>query len=123
MHLEPAEPHKGGFYLTLFPDGRGPSTVFLRPPQLTQLCDMAASSATTDQQLWDAVARIPLEPLLPSRTLAARLRMLLVDQAAAIRAEVRAIEERIPKEPGHEGGEAPPSSSSTPSSDPSGGHF
>lgn len=90
LHLEAAEASREGFYLTLFPDGRSPQVVFLRPAQLASLIDMAASSSVTDQQLWDAVARIPLEPLLPSRSLSARLRALLVDHAAAIRDQVRA---------------------------------
>jgi hypothetical protein len=96
VHLEAAEPQKGGFTLTLFPDGRPPSSVFLRPQQLQQLLDMAGSAQTTDQQLWEAVAKIPLEPLLPSRTLATRLRMLLVDQASAIREQVKALLDRVP---------------------------
>jgi len=99
VHLEAAEPQKGGFTLTLFPDGRPPTAVFLRPQQLQQLCEMAASAQTTDQQLWEAVAKIPLEPLLPSRTLAARLRMLLVDQASAIREQVKAVLDRQPPPP------------------------
>lgn len=96
VHLEPAEATKEGFYLTLFPDGRSPSVVFLRPSQLAQLIDMAASSSVTDQQLWDTVAKIPLEPLLPNRSLSARLRALLVDQASPIREEVQL---RLDREP------------------------
>jgi hypothetical protein len=115
VHLEAAEPQKGGFTLTLFPDGRPPTAVFLRPQQLQQLCEMAASAQTTDQQLWEAVAKIPLEPLLPSRTLAARLRMLLVDQASAIREQVKAMIDRQPPPPPRE-----PSSDSDGASPPPG---
>jgi hypothetical protein len=99
LHLEPAEAGKEGFYLTLYADGRPPSTVFLRGPQVSQLIDMAATSSTTDQQIWDVVAKIPLEPLLPSRTLATRLRTLLVDCGAAIREQVRIQAERRPPPP------------------------
>lgn len=96
VHLEPAAGGKEGFYLTLFSDGRAPSVVFLRPQQLAQLVEQAAQTQITDQQLWEAVARIPLEPLLPSRSLSAKLRALLVDQATPIREQVRAQEERRP---------------------------
>jgi hypothetical protein len=96
VHLEAAEASQEGFYLTLFPDQRSPQVVFLRPPQLTQLVDMAAQSTVTDSQLWDTVAKIPLEPLLPNRSLAARLRALLVDQATAIRDQVKQQQERKP---------------------------
>jgi hypothetical protein len=96
VHLEAAEATKEGFYLTLFPDGKSPQVVFLRPRQLAQLVDMAASSSVTDPQLWDEVAKIPLEPLLPNRSLAARLRTILVDQATAIREQVRTQGERTP---------------------------
>ena len=90
VHLAVAGPGKDGFYLTLFPDGRAPATLFLRPQQLLQLLDMATQSAVSDQQIWDYVAKIPMEPLAPSRTLYPRLRALLVDCGAAIRAQVRA---------------------------------
>jgi hypothetical protein len=94
VHLEAAETSQEGFYLTLFPDSRSPSVVFLRPGQLSELIDMASQSATTDQQLWEGVAKIPLEPLLPNRGLSTRLRALLVDQASAIREQIRAQAER-----------------------------
>jgi hypothetical protein len=94
LHLEPAEHGKEGFYLTLFPDGRPPAVVFLRAHQVSELLDMAAQSTTTDPALWDVVAKIPLEPLLPSRTLATRLRALLVDCAAPIREQLRVQNER-----------------------------
>jgi hypothetical protein len=90
VHLAVAGAAKEGFYLTLFPDSRPPATLFLRPQQLLQLLDMAAQSAVSDQQIWDFVAKIPMEPLAPSRTLYPRLRSLLVDCGAAIRAQVRA---------------------------------
>jgi hypothetical protein len=99
LHLEPAGGDKEGFYLTLFPEGRPQAVVFLRPQQLAHLVDLAADPATTDQALWDVVAKIPLEPLLPSRALAARLRMLFTDCGAAIRAEARTQEERRPAPP------------------------
>jgi hypothetical protein len=95
VHLEAAEATQEGFYLTLFPDGRSPQVVFLRLNQLSQLIEMAAQSSVTDTQLWEAVAKIPLEPLLPNRSLASRLRALLVDQTSAIREQIRAQSERV----------------------------
>jgi hypothetical protein len=94
VHLEAAESTQEGFYLTIFPEGRSPQVVFLRPPQLAQLLDLAAQQSVSDPQLWEAVAKIPLEPLLPNRSLAARLRALLVDQAGPIREQLRAQAER-----------------------------
>jgi hypothetical protein len=96
LHIQAAENGKEGFYLTLFPDGRPPAVVFLSPRQVIQLLDMAQSSATEDHAIWDVVAKIPLEPLLPSRTLSGRLRALLVDYAGAIREAVREQQERRP---------------------------
>src|SRR5262245_51897553 len=94
VHLQPAGGGKEGFYLTLFPDARPPTVVFLRPPQLQQLVDMAGQAQVTDQQIWDVVAKIPMEPLLPSRSLYPRLRALLVDCASSIRAQIRAQQDR-----------------------------
>jgi hypothetical protein len=94
VHLQPAGSGKEGFYLTLFPDARPPSVVFLRPQQLQQLLELAGQAHIGDQQIWDVVAKIPMEPLLPSRSLYPRLRALLVDCASSIRAQIRAQEER-----------------------------
>jgi len=94
VHLQPAGGGKEGFYLTLFPDARPPTVVFLRPPQLQQLVEMAGQAQVTDQQIWDVVAKIPMEPLLPSRSLYPRLRALLVDCASSIRAQIRAQQDR-----------------------------
>ncbi|HWE27731.1 MAG TPA: hypothetical protein VHB97_07000 [Polyangia bacterium] len=94
VHLQPATGGKEGFYLTLFPDARPPTVVFLRPPQLAQLVELAGQANVTDQQIWDVVAKIPMEPLLPSRSLYPRLRALLVDCASSIRAQIRAQEDR-----------------------------
>jgi hypothetical protein len=106
VHLSVAGAGKEGFYLSLFPDARPPATLFLRPQQLLQLLDMAGQSAVSDQQIWDYVAKIPMEPLAPSRTLYPRLRALLVDCSAAIRAQVRAQLDRprppSPPMPGEE---------------------
>jgi hypothetical protein len=117
LHLEAAEPGKEGFYLTLYPDGRPPTTVFLLPLQLTKLIDMAAQSAISDQQIWDAIAKIPLEPLLPSRTLAARLRQLLVDCAGPMRDLVRAQGERRPAASAASASSGEPSLAEAPPSD------
>ncbi len=94
VHLQPAGGGKEGFYLTLFPDARPPTVVFLRPPQLAQLVELAGPAHVTDQQIRDVVAKIPMEPLLPSRSLYPRLRALLVDCASSIRAQIRAQEDR-----------------------------
>src|SRR3954470_5627079 len=94
VHIAPATGGKEGFYLTLFPDARPPTVVFLQPPQLAQLVDLAGQTQVSDQQIWDVVAKIPMEPLLPSRTLYPRLRALLVDCASSIRAQIRSQEER-----------------------------
>jgi hypothetical protein len=99
LHLAPAEGGKEGFYLTLFPDARPQATVFLSPRQVQQLLDLAQDGAQPDQAVWDFVAKIPLEPLLPSRTLATRLRWLLADSANAIRDLVRQQLERRPPPP------------------------
>lgn len=88
--IAPAAAGKDGFYLTLFPDARPPSTIFLRPQQLQHIVDLAGQAAVTDQQIWDVVAKIPMEPLLPNRSLYPRLRSLLVDAAGPIRAQIRA---------------------------------
>jgi hypothetical protein len=127
VHLQAAGPGKDGFYLTLFPDARPPTVIFLRPPQLQQILDMAGQAAVTDQQIWDVVAKIPMEPLLPSRSLYPRLRALLVDAAAAIRAQIRAQQERpVPRSPLLEDEAAPGDgavSQSSPSSSWSGGSY
>jgi hypothetical protein len=94
VHLAPAGATKEGFYLTLFPDGRAPVTLFLRPQQLQQLVEMAGQATVTDQQIWEFVAKIPMEPLAPSRSLYPRLRALLVDSAGAIQAQIRAQADR-----------------------------
>jgi hypothetical protein len=94
VHLAPAGAAKEGFYLTLFPDARPPTVVFLRPPQLSQLIDLAGQAQVTDQQIWDVVAKIPMEPLLPSRSLYPRLRALLVDCASSLRASIREQQDR-----------------------------
>jgi hypothetical protein len=99
LHLAIAENGKDGFYLTLFPDARPPAVVFLTARQLQQLLDLAHDQACSDQAVWEFVAKIPLEPLLPSRTLATRLRWLLTDSAANIREQVRVQIERRPPPP------------------------
>jgi hypothetical protein len=98
VHVAAAEAGKEGFYVTLFPEGKA-QVVFVRPQQLAQLVDMAGSSQATDAQLWDVLAKIPLEPLLPNRALAAKLRALLVDCATPIREEIRVHLERRPPPP------------------------
>src|SRR4051812_12860328 len=99
LHLAPAEAGKEGFYLTLFPDARPPATVFLSPRQLQHLLDLAQDQQQSDQACWDSAAKIPPEPLLPSRTLGTRLRWLLADSAAVIREQVKEHLERRPPPP------------------------
>jgi len=99
LHLESADAPKEGFYLTLFPDARPPAVVFLRAQQLGHLLDLAAREEASDNEIWDYVAKIPLEPLLPSRGLAARLRALLADHGSALREQVRIQRERQPPPP------------------------
>jgi hypothetical protein len=109
LHIAPAEGGKEGFYLTLFPDARPPATVFLSPRQLAHLLDLAQDPGQADHAVWDYVAKVPLEPLLPSRTLATRLRWLLTDSANAIREQVKIHLERRPPPPTPvEGEEAAP---------------
>ncbi|MCU1280561.1 MAG: hypothetical protein JWM53_4107 [bacterium] len=115
VHLQSATGGKEGFYLTLFPDARPPTVVFLRPPQLTQLVELAGQANVTDQQIWDFVAKIPMEPLLPSRSLYPRLRALLVDCASSIRAQIRSQEDRPqPKGSPIEGDEPEPVAAAEP---------
>ncbi len=90
LHLQAAGDDKSGFYLSVYPDGRPPANVFVRGDQLEKLVEMAEDPVISEQALWDAVAHIPLEPLLPSRTLGTRLRWLLCDCKAQIRAEISA---------------------------------
>jgi hypothetical protein len=127
VHLQSATGGKEGFYLTLFPDARPPTVVFLRPPQLTQLVELAGQANVSDQQIWDVVAKIPMEPLLPARSLYPRLRALLVDCASSIRAQIREQEDRpqrtsspLDDEPGEIGGAAPAATFHD-SPDPAGG--
>ena len=112
VHLQPATGGKEGFYLTLFPDARPPTVVFLRPPQLAQLVELAGQANVSDQQIWDVVAKIPMEPLLPARSLYPRLRALLVDCASSIRVQIRAQEDR-PQPKGSPIDEEPPVATST----------
>jgi hypothetical protein len=114
LHLEPASADQEGFYLTLFPDGRPQAVVFLRGAQLEHILDLSADAAVSDQAIWDVVAKIPLEPLLPSRALSARLRALLTDFAGPLREQIRAQAERRPApapatpDPAGDGGDSDP---------------
>ena len=99
LHLAPAEGGKEGFYLTLFPEARASAVVFLSPRQLQEVLDIAEDQGKSDQACWDYVAKIPLEPLLPSRSLGTRLRWLLTDSAASIREQVRQQLDRRPPPP------------------------
>lgn len=91
LHLDPAGPGKAGFYLSLFFENRSPTVLFLSPAQLGELLELALNKATTDQELWQAVAKIPIEPLPPSRSLSCRLRSLLSDFGGAIGEELARV--------------------------------
>ncbi len=99
LHLCTAGDDKSGFYLAVYPDGRPPANVFVPGDQLEKLVEMAEDPTISEQALWDAVAHIPLEPLLPSRTLGTRLRWLLGDCKAQIRAEIAAQRLAMPVVP------------------------
>jgi hypothetical protein len=85
-----AAPHgKDGFYLQIFPDLRGPQSIYLTGAQLEHLIACAESSGS-DTELWAEVAKIPLEPLTPARSLYSRLRSLLTESATPLREEIAA---------------------------------
>ncbi len=87
--ISPAGPDKEGFYVAVFPDGKTLTTVFLRPDQAIKLIELAKNPSSTDAEIWDYVAKIPMEPLAPSRALGPKLRALLADFGTDIYAEAR----------------------------------
>ena len=84
---------KDGFNIQLFPDLRAPQTIFLTMPQMDRLLGLAEAGAT-ENELWAELAKVPIEPLQPARSLYPRLRQLLVDQAASLREELSVQQRR-----------------------------
>ncbi len=98
-HLAPAGTEQGGFYLTLHYDGRPTQVVYLRAEQLQHILDKAIQPTTTDGEIWDMVAKAPLEPLPPSRYLSSKLRPLLQDIESEVRREIAQQLARRPPPP------------------------
>lgn len=84
---------KDGFSVQLFPDLRPPQTIYVTPTQMEKILGLAESDAS-ETEIWAELAKIPLEPLLPARSLYPRLRQLLVDQHHALRDELAVIQRR-----------------------------
>jgi hypothetical protein len=84
---------KDGFFVQLVPDMRGPQSIYLSPSQLERLIALA-ETGLPDAEVWAELAKIPLEPLAPARSLYARLRSLLVDCAQPLREEIGVQRER-----------------------------
>jgi len=84
---------KDGFFVQLFPDMRGPQAIYLSPAQLERLIALA-ETGLPDAEVWAELAKIPLEPLAPARSLYPRLRAGLVDSASPLREEVAAQRQR-----------------------------
>ena len=85
---------KDGFSVQLFPDLRPPQTIFVTTPQLERLLELAEGE-TSEAEIWAELAKIPLEPLQPARSLYPRLKHLLVDQLHALREEVAQLKHRV----------------------------
>ena len=84
---------KDGFFIQLFPDMRGPQAIYVSIPQLEHLVALAETSLS-DAEVWTELAKIPLEPLAPARSLYPRLRSLLVDCAQQLRNELAGQRDR-----------------------------
>jgi hypothetical protein len=84
---------KDGFFVQLFPDMRGPQAIYVSIAQLERLIALA-ETGLADADVWAELAKIPLEPLAPARSLYPRFRSLLVDTAAVLREEISAQRER-----------------------------
>lgn len=89
LQIAAAGTEQGGFYLSLHYDGRPNQTVYLRPDQLLAILDRAVVPTSTDGEIWDMVAKTPMEPLAPSRYLSSKLRPLLLDIESELRNEAR----------------------------------
>jgi hypothetical protein len=89
VRVTAAPPGKDGFFVQIFPDQRGPQAIYLSGAQLEHLIQFAESSGT-EAELWAELAKIPLEPLAPARSLYGRLRNVLVDARDDLRDEIAA---------------------------------
>ena len=114
LHLAAAGTDQGGFYLTLSYDGRPTQVVYLRAEQLLHILDKAVHPSSADGEVWDMVAKTPMEPLPPSRYLSSRLRPLLMDIENELRSEIHDQLARRPPLPPVEEESATLSSAPTP---------
>lgn len=87
VRIAPASGGKDGFFIQLFPDMRGPQSVYLTAPQLERLL-VTAESGASDSEVWAELAKIPMEALAPARGLYPRLKNLLLDGAVQLRDEI-----------------------------------
>jgi len=84
---------KDGFFVQIFPDMRGPQAIYVSPAQLERLIALS-ETGLPDAEVWAELAKIPLEPVAPARSLYPRFRALLADCAATLREEIAAQRER-----------------------------
>ncbi len=91
IRITAASSGKEGFFVQIFSDLRPPQAVYVTGAQLERLISLTEGSAT-DAEVWAELAKIPLEPLAPARSLYPRLRALLVDVATPLREEIAAQE-------------------------------
>jgi hypothetical protein len=87
VRVTAAPPGKDGFFLQIFPDLRGPQAIYVSGAQLEHLIEFAEAE-TSEAALWAELAKIPLEPLTPARSLYGRLRNLLIDARDDLREEI-----------------------------------
>ncbi len=122
IRIAPATGGKDGFFVQVFPDMRPPQAVYVTIAQLERLLALAESSAS-EAEVWGELAKVPLEPLAPARSLYPRLRTLLVECAAPLREEIgtqRAAAEARSRPP--ENVEPPVSSAASEAAEASMGH-
>ena len=73
--------------MQLFSDLKPAQSIYVTALQLENLLEIAHGSAP-DAEVWAELAKVPLEPLAPARSLYSRLRALLVDCAVPLREEI-----------------------------------
>jgi len=81
--IDRAEDEKG-FYVTLVPPTRNPLSIYVSQAALDGMIAIATSGAEPGK-LWKALADIPLERPLPSRSLEEELRVILTSFANELR--------------------------------------
>ncbi len=91
IRISAATSGKEGFFVQLFSDLRPPQSIYVTNVQLERLLTLAESSAS-EAEVWAELAKIPLEPLAPSRSLYGRFRTLLTDCASPLRDDIAAQE-------------------------------